>query len=225
MKLTGIFLTFLSLLGLGVLAYGQQQCKVLLPEIADSYEGECKKGLAHGEGIATGIDKYEGTFRKGLPHGSGTYTWSTGESYTGGLITGLMNGPGVLVLKVDGKDSLVTGIWKNDEYLGPPPDDPLVLGKENIEKYSFTRLGDQPKVMVDILLYGMPNTTIQRFSMAATSGNQIQVGRYIGYDNVIFPVLCKISYITWDDAPSSLHYTRFEFEISEPGDWLVVIHN
>lgn len=42
----------------------QQQCKVLLHEISGKYEGDCKKGLAHGVGKAIGRDTYEGEIKK-----------------------------------------------------------------------------------------------------------------------------------------------------------------
>jgi len=56
----------------------QSECKVLLPGLAGTYTGECKKGLADGEGVALGTDSYRGSFRKGLPDGEGPYTWATG---------------------------------------------------------------------------------------------------------------------------------------------------
>jgi hypothetical protein len=49
--------------------FSQGVCKVLKSEIANQYEGSCKKGLANGKGIAVGRDKYEGNFKKGYPHG------------------------------------------------------------------------------------------------------------------------------------------------------------
>jgi len=33
-----------------------QECKVLVENLSDSYEGECKKGLANGHGKAEGDD-------------------------------------------------------------------------------------------------------------------------------------------------------------------------
>ena len=63
--------------------FGQSECKVLKDEISIEYKGDCKDGLAHGQGEATGIDHYKGSFKKGFPHGEGTYKWYTGESYEG----------------------------------------------------------------------------------------------------------------------------------------------
>ena len=58
-------------------------CKVLVDALSDKYEGRCKKGLAHGKGIATGIDTCEGKFKNGFPHGQGVYTWKNSDVYDG----------------------------------------------------------------------------------------------------------------------------------------------
>ena len=49
------------------------------------YEGEVKKGKAHGEGILTFSDEttYKGSFKKNKPHGKGVYTDQREISYEG----------------------------------------------------------------------------------------------------------------------------------------------
>ena len=42
-----------------------QNCKVLLPALAGSYEGACKNDKANGIGKASGTDVYEGAFKNG----------------------------------------------------------------------------------------------------------------------------------------------------------------
>jgi len=74
--------------------YAQKDCKVLYDGINESYSGSCKKGLAHGKGLAKGIDIYQGNFKKGLPHGQGMYTYSEGDSYSGSWKEGERNGFG-----------------------------------------------------------------------------------------------------------------------------------
>ena len=95
----------------GGYTYAQQNCKVLVPEIAVTYKGKCKKGLAHGKGKAVGTDVYEGQFRKGLPHGQGKYNWATGEFYLGQWKMGKRDGEGSYTFKFEGKDSIQAGIW------------------------------------------------------------------------------------------------------------------
>lgn len=225
MRYLNIFL-LIFFLGSNVdLTFGQGNCLVLIPAIADTYVGKCKKGLAHGKGKAIGIDQYEGMFRKGLPNGKGTYTWSTGEIYDGNWLAGSQDGVGVYVLKIDGNDSITSGVWKAGNYVGPVPERPQVLGSVSVEKFRFSRRGDGHKVLIDIYLNGNPNTELEDFSIIGSSGGDVRMGSSIGYDNVTFPFLCKVAYMTWNKFHTSMHYAKFEFEISEPGEWRVVIHN
>jgi len=90
-------------------------CKVMMPSIGESYDGDCKKGLADGNGTAKGIDSYKGAFKKGLPHGNGTYTWANGDNYIGEWKNGMKEGQGKLT-KSDGM--VITGYWIKDEYIG-----------------------------------------------------------------------------------------------------------
>ena len=95
-----------------------QDCKVLYPSLKGEYVGKCKKGLAHGQGKAVGVDSYEGRFKKGLPDGYGVYTYSaSGDIYKGSWKEGKQEGKGVLYLKGSENDQLI-GYWKNDKYAG-----------------------------------------------------------------------------------------------------------
>ena len=101
----------------------QASCRVRLPDLAGSYEGECHRGKAHGQGKAIGRDTYEGEFAKGLPHGHGTYTWANGDYYEGEFVKGAKEGEGKMVfapVKADSvqTDSVQFGLWKNDQFLG-----------------------------------------------------------------------------------------------------------
>ncbi len=62
----------------------------------DSYEGECKGSMRHGNGIykyANG-DYYEGTFVNGLRHGQGIHHYANGEQYNGEYQQGKRHGHG-----------------------------------------------------------------------------------------------------------------------------------
>jgi hypothetical protein len=74
-------------------------CAVNDPDVGVSYTGECRDGLAHGEGHATGRDDYRGQFDAGDLHGRGRYTWGTespwaGETYEGDFKRGRPDGKG-----------------------------------------------------------------------------------------------------------------------------------
>lgn len=72
-------------------------CRVLSQNLADSYSGGCKNGLAHGEGMAKGAHEYRGMFADGKPHGKGAYSWQNGDRYEGDWFDGKMHGRGSLV--------------------------------------------------------------------------------------------------------------------------------
>ena len=72
------------------------KCKVLDPDIAITYSGGCKNGLAHGDGFAKGRDSYRGSFFEGNPHGFGIYEWGlntewSGDRYEGQWVHGERN--------------------------------------------------------------------------------------------------------------------------------------
>lgn len=97
----------------------QESCQVLLEDIAGTYEGTCKKGLAEGNGKSAGTDTYEGEFKKGLPHGTGKYAWANGDVYEGEFKKGLKEGAGKMrVMLAGGTSREQTGFWKDDEYIG-----------------------------------------------------------------------------------------------------------
>ncbi|HUH34047.1 MAG TPA: hypothetical protein VLZ28_08825, partial [Daejeonella sp.] len=87
--------------------------------LSGSYDGECKKGKANGNGKAQGTDQYEGEFKDGLPNGEGVYQWKNGDTFSGAWIAGKRSGKGDMTFKRAGKtDSLVTGFWKRDVFAG-----------------------------------------------------------------------------------------------------------
>ena len=106
-----------SLLFLGCVANAQEydKCKVLMESISGVYNGDCKNGLAHGKGVAIGIDKYDGKFKNGLPNGKGKYSWANGDFYDGNWKAGKRSGEGIMFSFEQNVN--VRGIWKNDEFV------------------------------------------------------------------------------------------------------------
>jgi hypothetical protein len=96
-----------------------QDCKVGLPALTGTYQGDCKNGKANGQGKASGTDSYEGEFRNGLPDGKGKYVWKAGAWYEGQWSKGMREGKGLMsVRNVNNRDSLIEGFWKKDNYIG-----------------------------------------------------------------------------------------------------------
>ena len=218
----GIILLLISSVNL----LAQKNCKVLNPNIDSIYSGKCKKGLANGKGEAIGIDTYKGKFSKGLPNGRGTYTWANGDTYTGHWDDGARNGEGKLTLKLAENDSILDGLWENDKYLGPKPIRPKVLSKTSIDRYSFKKTGGpKQRVLISFLQNGNRNTSISNLLMSSSNGVETSFGNLVGYDMIDFPVKIKVNYETLTKLRAARIQAIFEFEITEPGDWKVEIHN
>ncbi len=204
----------------------QENCTVKVQALSGNYIGKCKKGQAHGKGIAVGIDKYEGSFKAGLPDGKGTYTWESGDSYSGDWVTGQRHGTGKMILKISGKDSIQEGVWAKDVFKGPKPKLPVVTFKTGVDRYDFRKdITDKNRVLVSLMQNGMRNASVTNLMLFASSGYETKLGESIGYDEITFPVVMKISYTTMNKLRTALVEVRFEFTIFEPGDWKVEINN
>jgi hypothetical protein len=204
----------------------QTDCKVLKTEIAENYTGKCKKGYAHGKGIASGTDSYEGMFRQGLPDGHGTYFWATGETYTGDWKEGKREGEGILTYTMGDEDLVMDGIWAGDEFIGEKMPNPRVLYSSNVDRFSIRRTGDiKDRVLVDLYQNGIRNTSVENYLLATSSGYETTQGHSRGYEGIEFPVTIKVSYTTYNKLKTYKYNAVFEFEISEPGDWRVELQN
>jgi len=203
----------------------QKDCKVLAQGIDSIYNGKCKKGYAHGKGTAIGVDSFTGKFSKGWPS-KGTYTWANGDSYTGDFKEGKRDGEGVLKFKLADGDSILAGLWEDDKYLGPKPIAPKVIYKYQIERYSIRDAGGvKDRVLIKFLQNGARNPTVTNLMINATNGIETTFGDAQGYESIEFPVTIKVTYTTQNKLKTGSFDAVFEFEISEPGNWLVEITN
>ena len=204
---------------------GEQQsgCKVRLPNLAGHYEGGCKKGLAQGKGIAQGIDHYEGNFFKGLPDGKGIYTWADGSSYDGKWKNGMRDGQGTWVKG----DSVVTGFWKADKYLGKRPTQAYsIISSRNVARYTITKTVEPGNgVKIRIMHGGVENSEIVDFSLAYTSGNEYRNGYIYGIQYTAVPLEVTVRYTTWNQLHSVQYDVLFEFSIREQGVYNVILTN
>jgi len=146
--------------------------------------------------------------------------------YKGYFKDGLRNGEGTLTIHLNDHDSVAKGLWKEDVYLGPIPPKPKVFSSNGVGRYTFQKTGDQrQRVLIDIYKNGSRNTELYDFIENSSSGFQTSLGNSFGYDCVEFPVKIKILYYTWNSFRTAKVYVKFQFEISEPGDWRVKISN
>lgn len=90
-----------------------------MKELAGTYVGECKNGLANGKGEAKGNHHYTGSFKQGLPNGAGIYYYSDYQFYDGIFQNGIKEGKGEMhYINKLRPDSVVKGYWSGDEYRG-----------------------------------------------------------------------------------------------------------
>ncbi len=222
-----IYLLLFSIIGLGInTLFSQDNCKVLKPEIAETYKGGCKKGLAHGKGFANGTDKYEGSFKNGLPNGKGKYTWSTGEVYDGSWKQGKRNGKGKYTYNVNNVDSVKYGYWKNDLFVKKIVPSPYrVIRKMGLSRYSVRKLGEGNQITFSIMKDGNQSSNYSNLFVNSSNGTPFRSGQKPGVENIIFPVKCNIKYTQANSFNTSNFEVEFEIEITEPGTWEIILNN
>jgi len=101
-------------------ASAQAACRVLDPELAGSYRGGCKDGLAEGYGVAKGTAEYRGGFHAGRKQGKGVETWPSGDRYEGDFVADRKQGIGTYTWSVDGPAAgqSYSGGYMNDRRNG-----------------------------------------------------------------------------------------------------------
>ena len=229
MKLTTFLLWFSLIWQPNVDTPTPADCKVLRASISGTYEGDCKKGLANGEGTSTGPDSYTGEFKKGLPHGEGTYTWANGDVFKGEFEKGLMDGKGTLTHS-DGTPPLV-GYWIEDEYIGTEKSPTKVINKSvSVNRIVFKRLEKTPnEIEFKYTRLGKP-TKARGLNIQGGWGVLLSENDFSQVVKVYeFPFQGEISFsalVTRDAAGSGggdYIDGTFEFGINQAGKWEVTI--
>ncbi|WP_321307138.1 hypothetical protein [Marinifilum fragile] len=194
--------------------------KVLMPAIGTKYEGEVKKGLAHGDGKAWGeSDFYVGKFRKGYPHGKGVYTWGNGNVYKGEFSKGKMSGQGELAIKRKAlPDSVQVGYFKENKYIGKYKEPYRVTSEQGIRKVEFQKNAGNIN-QVSIMVYADGKELNSSLSIRDPKNTMIEnIGGNMTLTNVVFPIKqVDVSFSTGQFSHS------LTFEIFEEGNWLVII--
>ncbi len=200
-------------------------CKVLLPEISGTYEGQCKNGLADGQGVSSGIDTYYGLFKKGLPEGKGVYKFKNGDVFIGLFKNGLKDGVGEYRHVINGKDSIVIGYWKKGIYKRATPADEgyRVTSVTGIEYYSIKKTIDTVNLIeISFEKYQkkyIPNDLVVTITSGYRPAGNLKVV-VAGYS---FPVTCSLRFTI--PAAGVLRQCNLTFTILEKGKWEVFINN
>jgi hypothetical protein len=198
-------------------------CKVAKKSLEGEYIGDCKKGLAHGEGWSKGTDTYKGHWKKGFPDGKGEYTWANGESYNGSFKMGKRHGQGTMTeftndLLMEGKLS----VWKNDEFVEVVMEKKYkVFQKLNVQSVTFKKESEDID-RVEIYLKNV--NSLEDLDVVVDSGQESQTGKYIYIDYVTFPLTVNMTYTTLSKLGNTYNVT-VKFEIESKGDWRIEVSN
>ena len=204
--------------------YAQSNCKVLKISIGASYTGSCRKGLADGTGEAVGIDRYKGEFKKGLPDGDGTYFWQTGETYTGEWRKGLREGKGKYSYKYMDRDTVISGVWKEDKYVGVTELAPYVIEyRKSISRVSCIKVGDRPYVKLKFEQQGGKSNDISNLFLQGNSGSESSTNLFTGFEQIFFPFTGKVTFETPNAFKTGTMFCELRFVINEPGSWIVTM--
>ena len=214
---------FLSFLSAGSPVY---LCKVLLPGISEEYIGECRRGLAHGRGVASGDDLYQGGFHRGLPHGFGKYTWSNGDIFEGTWRRGEMHGYGEFTIAE--KDSSYYGLWLRDNFkrIVDTTDvrvpDYRIHYRRNLTNVRFRRTGDGDKILFSTRDAGQ-GRRVSWVNNFGSSGQEVYYIGHFGFENAEFPFEGKISFTSPSRSGVVSYQIELHYEINKPGIWEVYL--
>lgn len=184
----------------------QYDCKVLMESLQGQYNGECKKGLANGNGMAKGVDSYTGEFRKGYPNGFGVYTYENGSNYIGHFRKGKKDGYGISNKLTKAGDLIQDyGLWLADSLI--IPNDPKALfkikerkGVKVIDPSVNRDPGFKSQVWINFQVNGVPDKTVVVNEAEISDGVLLDtkdrsLNTLVAFDDIKkFPVTLKLSY-------------------------------
>ncbi len=211
--------------------FTQFNCKVLVENLQGQYNGECKKGLANGEGSARGIDSYTGNFKKGYPNGFGIYTFKNGSNYIGNFIKGQKDGYGLLNTITEAGDLIQDyGLWLADSLI--IPNDSKALFKVNLSKGikiidpKLTRdKSVRSQVWINFQVDGVPDKSVVISSAEISNGKQIDtkdrsLNTLVAFDEIgEFPVKVKLTYQIRKTEQLFMVDCQTEIILFTPGLW------
>lgn len=207
-----------------VVTFGQERNPVLKEEIAGKYDGDLKKGFAHGQGTSVGADSYTGHFVKGFPDGEGTYTFRNGSSYKGEFSRGFFSGRGTMIYKTMHGDSIVEGFWEQGKYVGKNMVSPFeISGKSGSVSPSISRTGDGNKVEITVIdpfnKYIIPQImAIGEFTLQSYYSRTL-------YADSKFPITFEIRYSCTNKYRSGYIDNTIRIKINKPGEWQITLRN
>lgn len=225
-----LFITLLQFFIAVNIARAQEDCKVLLDSLKGTYTGECKNGKANGNGKAVGINSYDGEFKNGLPEGKGKYTWSNGDYYYGGWKKGQKEGKGELHQFDKGKENVVRGYWKKDNFRGEYEHAYVITNvTSEIGRVQIAKMSDNEASITVTVESLATSSSLARGSFQTSTimtAHQVTRGQYVSkssnaltnkeittFRGVIFPFRCTFNFGN----------SMIEIEFFEKGAWDIMV--
>jgi len=199
----------------------------LLIGLEEEYTGECKKGFAHGNGTAIGkLGEYKGKFKKGFPNGRGRLDYKRtiveGSYYDGEWSRGMKDGEGTFYFSAD---SITTGYWGQDVYLGKYPSPYKVTSSQALPRYKFVQNNkNNPNIEIQFRRDGVRTMAdIVTMSTQISSGSEIREQNYLSIENIEFPFEGRLTLTLNNKFKSNTYSAIFNFEIYEEANWVIII--
>jgi hypothetical protein len=226
-----------SLLMAGIMIFqtatAQESCQVLMASISGKYEGDCKKGKANGKGKAEGTDQYVGEFKDGLPHGKGLYRWKNGDFYEGSWVNGKKDGQGGMSHKRSGQaDSVTTGYWKKDAYIGKNEKPYIIHNRTNhfsMIEIKKNKSGLENNITIELGSTSGGAKSITRGSIPKPELTDIRIRKGSFLQSQSMNQGERISSRTLVKVTFPFHAIYYvgnqetEIEILEPGNWRIIL--
>jgi hypothetical protein len=174
-----------------------QECRVLDPELQESYAGPCVDGLAEGHGIARGSAEYQGEFKAGRKHGKGVKTWANGDRYEGEFAEDRREGHGTYTWgrgpwqgeRYEGgfaqdrrsgygeyrysSGDVYRGEWQDDAAIGPPTE--MMRARAKFEEEALAAVGKPGTRVCREIAVGIGGRDWERGVVEEVKGNQVAV--------------------------------------------------
>jgi hypothetical protein len=123
-----------------------------------------------------------------------------------------------------GRDSVISGAWKEDKYIGERPVAPYVIEYRNsIGRVTCMKVGERPYVKYKFSRNGGESNNISNLVMQGSSGSESNSASFSGFEQVIFPFKGKVVFYAPNAFMAATLTCEVRITINEPGSWIVTM--